>query len=266
MGVKNFKNKGFKPENNQVEPPRPKKIANAGGNLWLYGHHAVTSALKNPHRKVIRLLVVEGENAPETKLNVALEKTNKRDLEKLLPAGAVHQGIAALVAPLEPFTLDDIIIMAENQDKCLVVALDQVTDPHNVGAILRSAAAFDALAVIMPEANSPPESGVLAKSASGALDSVPVVKLSNLAQALKKLKDAGFWTIGLDGNATSNLSELDSSGKNVIILGSEGDGLRRLTREACDYLARLPISYKVESLNVSNAAAIALYELATKSK
>lgn len=141
------------------------------------------------------------------------------------------------------------------------MVLDQVTDPHNVGAVLRSAAAFGALAVVVPDRHAPDETGTLAKSASGALERMPLVRVSNLVRALEQLKDGGFWIAGLAAEGTTTLAQAKLSGKTALVLGSEGEGLRRLTREHCDYLVRLPMTDAVESLNVSNAAAVALYEL-----
>ena len=178
------------------------------------------------------------------------------------PPGTVHQGVAALVELLEQPDVADIARQAADLERAVVVVLDQVTDPHNVGAILRSAAAFGALAVVVPDRNAPEENATVAKSASGALEKVPLVRATNLVRALEDLKDAGFWVAGLDGRAPVTLNEAKLSGKIVLVLGSEGEGMRRLTRERCDHLVRLPISGAVESLNVSNAAAVALYELA----
>jgi 23S rRNA (guanosine2251-2'-O)-methyltransferase len=146
----------------------------------------------------------------------------------------------------------------------LVLVLDQVTDPHNVGAILRSAAAFGARAVVTTDRHAPPETGTLAKSASGALDLVPLVRVVNLVQALDHLAELGYWRIGLSDQATSNMDKLDMGPDIVLALGAEGPGLRRLTQEHCDILGRLPTSLAMPSLNVSNAAAVALYELARR--
>jgi 23S rRNA (guanosine2251-2'-O)-methyltransferase len=181
-------------------------------------------------------------------------------LERLLP-GAVHQGVALRVEPLPEPDLETLCDELAARPAATVLLLDQVTDPHNVGAILRSAAAFEADAVLLTERNAAPESGVLAKAASGALDLVPLVRVTNLARAIEALKAAGFWCIGLAEEATQTLAEADLSGRVALALGAEGEGLRRLTRERCDLLVRLPTGDAMPSLNVSNAAAVALYEL-----
>jgi 23S rRNA (guanosine2251-2'-O)-methyltransferase len=243
-----------------------------GRGVWLYGIHPVLAALANPKRRAYRVIVsseAEGTLAPRivtiSQGRSGLPQTEilpREALERLLPRGAVHQGIAAQLDALEEPDIEDILRATDGADSACVVVLDQVTDPHNVGAIIRSAAAFGTAAVIMPERNSPPSTGTLAKAASGAIERVPLVRVVNLSRALDRLKQAGFWCIGLDASATTALHEADLSGKVAVVLGAEGEGLRRLTREHCDLMVRIPIGRAVESLNVSNAAAIALYELA----
>ena len=192
----------------------------------------------------------------------AVEVLDRTAFDRLLPDGVVHQGWALEVEPLDSADLEDVLRAVEvTQGRSIVIVLDQVSDPHNVGAILRSAAAFGASAVIIGEHGAPPATGALAKAASGALDSVPLVRAVNLARTLDRLKDAGFWCCGLDEAAPATLAGLHLGNRVVLVLGSEGGGLRRLLRERCDYLARLPTRPALPSLNVSNAAAVALYEL-----
>jgi 23S rRNA (guanosine2251-2'-O)-methyltransferase len=238
---------------------------------WLYGLHAVKAALTNPRRRVGRLLLTDdaaaafGANRSDIKQlypQAPLESASKEAISQLLPAGAVHQGAAILVDALEEIALEDVLEGLAARDKAVILALDQVTDPQNVGAILRSAAAFDVAAVIVPDRHAPPETAAMAKAASGALEILPLVRVTNLARALEQLKQAGFWTAGLAGEAPQTLADADLSGKIALVLGAEGEGLRRLTRDHCDILVRLPISPRMESLNVSAAAAVALYELA----
>lgn len=249
------------------EEPRQKQLQKnetKHNGLWLYGYHPVTAALKNPERKIFRLLATKETAAelPQELIpgNISCEPASKADLEQLLPKGAVHQGIAAYVSPLPDFFEEDL----PEKEKSIVVILDQVTDPHNVGAILRSAAAFNADAVIITERNAPEATGVLAKSASGALELVPLISVSNLARTMQALKDKGYWCVGMDGRADKTLREADLPFKIALLMGSEGYGLRRLTAQNCDFMVKLPISERVESLNVSNAAAIALYDLSQK--
>jgi len=231
------------------------KAAQAG---WIYGWHTVRAALGN--RAPGRLLATAeaaariGAEFPE----IALEIATRAALDALLPEGAVHQGLALHAPPRRAVTLDD--ILADPAADALIVVLDQVTDPHNVGAVLRSAAAFGAAAVVVRDRGAPPETGVLAKAASGALDIVPLVRVTNLARALEALGAEGFWRIGLDGGADLSITELRPDGRTALVLGAEGGGLRRLTRRTCDQVARIATPGRLASLNVSNAAAIALYE------
>jgi 23S rRNA (guanosine2251-2'-O)-methyltransferase len=255
------------------KPPRQTRPApSAGaGPLLLHGWHPVLAALTNPHRRWRRLLAT-----PEAaeKLAAALaeagrewpadrvERVEKHRIEERLGAQAVHQGLLLETEPLPELDWRDLV--TPEVPAQVLVALDQVTDPHNVGAILRSAAAFGANGVIVTDRHAPPETGVLAKSASGALDRVKLARVTNLARTLEDLKDAGFWCVGLDAAGPQTLAEALPGGDRsvVLVLGAEGEGLRRLTRETCDALARLPMAREaVDSLNVSNAAAVALYEV-----
>jgi len=233
-----------------------------GASVWLYGTHAVTAALVNPERKIRRLVATAEMARTLPPSRIAPDLMARPEIDRLLPAGAVHQGVAVLVEPLPAWGVEDVVRAGALTERAIVVVLDQVTDPHNVGAILRSAAAFGALAVIVPDRHAPEETGALAKSASGALERMPLVRVTNLARALDLLKDGGFWIAGLAADAPKTLAQAGLSGRVAMVLGAEGDGLRRLTREHCDHLVRLPMTGEMESLNVSNAAAVALYELA----
>jgi len=179
------------------------------------------------------------------------------DLGRLVPHDAPHQGVVIEVEPLDNIWLDG--LLGEASERAILLVLDQVTDPHNVGAILRSAAAFGAIGIVTQDRHSPPESGVIAKSASGALERVPWARVVNLARALEEIGEAGFWRIGLAGDADTDLKDALGPPRVALVLGAEGPGMRPNTREHCDALARLPISDAIESLNVSNAAAVALY-------
>ena len=231
-----------------------KDTATHNSSVWLYGRHAVLAALANPNRGKQKLYATAKPDF-ETD-SVPIQIVNRAQLEQMLPEGAVHQGLALKADALPSVSLEDIAF----KDKSVVLVLDQVVDPRNIGAILRSAAAFNAEAVIVAAAHAPSETGALAKAACGALEVVPFVRVNNLSRALETLKKKGFWIYGLDGYATAVLSEEKLPNKTAFVLGSEGDGMRRLTTQNCDYTIKLPMSNKVESLNVSNAAAIALYE------
>jgi 23S rRNA (guanosine2251-2'-O)-methyltransferase len=184
---------------------------------------------------------------------------------KLLPPGAVHQGAALEASPLPATDLETLLEAPHDRHqegrRRIVLVLDQLSDPHNVGAILRSAAAFGVTAVVVQDRHAPPQSGALAKAASGALDLVPYVEVVNITRALEKLAEHGFWRIALAGDGEQSLQAAIPAGDVALVLGSEGDGIRRLVREHCDTAALIPIGGAMESLNVSNAAAIALYEL-----
>ena len=234
-----------------------------GGPYWLYGHHPVSAALTNPERKILRLAQAGIDEVPTVEGH-DWERVPRDVLESWLPPGAVHQGLAAKVHPLPDRGIEDVIAAAEDAEHAHLMILDQVTDPQNVGAILRSAAAFGALAVVLTERNAAPESGSLAKAASGALEHVPLIRVTNLSRAIELLKKGGFWIAGLAADAPKTLAEAKLTGKVGLALGAEGPGLRRLTREHCDLLVRLPTGGPIDHLNVSNAAAVALYELVRK--
>ncbi|MCE9508475.1 MAG: 23S rRNA (guanosine(2251)-2'-O)-methyltransferase RlmB [Alphaproteobacteria bacterium] len=241
----------------------------APSSAYLYGIHAVTQALLNPKRIHQRLLCTEKgyESLQETWAEALddgislpeVTTVEKEDIERLLPRDAVHQDILLDCQPLEEIALYDLLLTAPDNAKVLV--LDQVTDPHNIGAILRSAAAFGAIAVVMQTLHAPEVTGTLAKSASGAVEHVPLVREVNLSRALEQLKKAGFFCIGLDEDGKQTLAQLKLTGKTALVLGAEGSGLRRLVSENCDELVKLPTQGPIGSLNVSNAAAVALYEL-----
>jgi 23S rRNA (guanosine2251-2'-O)-methyltransferase len=223
-----------------------------------WGHHAVAAVLDNPNRKVLRAWATrDGAAVMNFPKDVPLTLADVADLGRLVPHDAPHQGVVIEAEPLEDVWLDGILQSADARSVLLV--LDQVTDPHNVGAILRSAAAFGAAGIVTQDRHSPPEGGVIAKAASGALERVPWARVVNLARALEEIGEAGFWRIGLAGDAETDLAAALGPKRVALVLGAEGPGLRHNTREHCDALARLPISDAVESLNVSNAAAIALY-------
>lgn len=238
---------------NRPNPNRPR----------FYGRHAVYAALDNPARRLHRLYGTQEEIEkiviPE---GLEIQYGDAHDLGRLVPQDAPHQGLVLEVEPLEDVWLDD--LLTDPKANAPLLFLDQVTDPHNVGAIIRSAAAFGARAIVTQDRHSPPESGALARSASGALEVVPWVRVVNLARALDQAAKVGFWRIGLAGEASETLANILPSGPVALVLGAEGEGLRHNTREHCDALARLPISRTTESLNVSNAAAIALYATATR--
>ena len=239
---------------------RPTPKSGAAG-LWLYGLHAVKAALANPARAAHRAVLTEraaAEIGGKLLARVPHEIADPDAVSRLLPAGSVHQGAALQCGPLPERDIPDVLVPSERRR--IVLVLDQISDPHNVGAILRSAAAFGVSAVIVQDRHAPPESGVLAKSASGALDSVPYLAVVNIARALDELAELGFWRVALAGDGQQSLKEAVSGGDVAIVLGSEGAGLRRLVRERCDVTASIPIEAQMESLNVSNAAAVALYE------
>jgi 23S rRNA (guanosine2251-2'-O)-methyltransferase len=230
----------------------------------------VAAALANPDRKILRLVATaeaaaklgEDANIPARTLG-QLKTLGRRDIDNLVGEDAVHQGVAVLTHTLD-YDLIGVLerIGEQGAAHVCIVVLDQVTDPHNVGAILRSAAAFGAAAVIAPDRHAPDETGTMAKSASGALDRIPYVKAGNLVRALEVIKEHQFWLVGLDADGSQKLDKVKLDGKIALVMGAEGEGLRRLVRETCDHIAALPMAGGMESLNVSNATAVALYERA----
>src|SRR5579871_804253 len=243
-------------------PPFRGREASPDGPVILYGWHTVSLALANPKRRFRKLLLTENaarrlaeENIP-TRITPELVRPN--EIDRLLSADAVHQG---LYAETDPLPSPDLEALAPEG---LVLVLDQITDPHNVGAILRSAAAFAVKAIVTTARHSPEATGVLAKAASGALELVPLVTVQNLARALTGLNERGFMTVGLDSAGTENLSAMALKAPLALVLGAEGKGLRQLTRETCSAVARLDMPGEIKSLNVSNAAVLALYVGATR--
>lgn len=238
----------------------------APARLWLYGRHAVAAALVNPERRVRRVLATKNAADWLAKADIRedlaakIEDAKPDVIDRALHPGAVHQGLAAEVFDLPRARLKEVCAPAAPRRP--VVVLDQITDPQNIGAVFRSAAAFGARAVVVQERRTPPLAGALAKAAAGAIETVPCVKAVNIARALEALKDLGYETAGLAGEAEEELAALDKTRPLALVLGAEGAGLRRLVSETCDRLVKIPIAPTMQSLNVSTAAAVALYELA----
>jgi 23S rRNA (guanosine2251-2'-O)-methyltransferase len=253
-----------RPAEQPDRPVRRDPKARSGGENWLYGLHAVKAALANPDRKLGRaVLTARAAEAigKELLAKVRVEQADAEAISRLLPPGAVHQGAALEAQPLAGRDLDEVLEQAASAKRRIVLVLDQLSDPHNVGAILRTAAAFGVTAVVVQDRHAPPQSGALAKAASGALETVPYVEVVNITRALQSLSEHGFWRIALAGNGAEPLTRVIPAGDVALVLGSEGAGIRRLVREHCEAAAFIPIARDMESLNVSNAAAVALYEL-----
>lgn len=248
---------------------RKQSTTGSGSSPWIYGRHAVAAALANERRHVLQLRGTKDAldslgDALRIRRDLDTRVVGRPDLDQMLPSGSVHQGLALKAEPLAEPDLDTVV--ESHPSPRIVVVLDQVTDPHNVGAVLRSAAAFGAIAVLITERHAPPLSGVLAKAASGALEIVPLIRVGNLARALGDLKDLGFWRLALDARGEETLAPGRVGPDVALVLGAEGQGLRRLTREGCDIIARLPTNQAFSTLNVSNAAAVALCLLAVGAK
>ena len=251
---------------NDSRPPRPNK------SLLLWGKHAVTAALENSDREIYEIFFTEHtqnniQNLVKSRLSfseankIKLNALSSKDLAALLPDHSVHQGFAAIVGELDDRGLDFLINRTHSSECTFIVVLDQVTDPHNLGAVIRSAVAFSVDAIIVHDRSTPRLDGALGKAASGALEHIPIIRTKNIARAIDKLKKAEFWCIGLSDDAQNDLSSLSVHTRTAVVLGAEGEGLRRLTRDSCDNLARLPTSFTFPTLNISNAASITFYEI-----
>ena len=230
------------------------------GHAVIYGWHSALAAIKNPHRRIERILATANalKRLGEIGITNLPNPIDAREIDRLAGPGAVHQGIAVLCAPLPEVDLADL------EEARLLLVLDQITDPHNVGAILRSAAAFACEGLVLTERHGPAETGVLAKAASGGLEHVALVRVKNLARAMDDIGEMGFTRLGLDSEHAEALDAIRPDGKIALVLGAEGRGMRRLTREKCDRLVRLDVPGPIKSLNVSNAAALALYAVARR--
>lgn len=243
-------------------PDRPEKQRFSprdaeGGPVWLWGTHAVMAALANPARRFHTLLATENAAQKLPPLQIKPQIATAKEIDHRLSPGAVHQGIALRVDPLEEVVLEDAIEAGATR----IAVLDQVSDPHNMGAIFRSAAAFGFTGLVLQTRNAPPITGIVAKSAAGAIETVSEIRAVNIARALEQLGDAGFHTVGLAGEGKRTLDQaVSGAAKIAVVLGAEGSGLRPAVAKACAELARIPIAPQMESLNVSNAAAIAFYE------
>lgn len=270
QGFKPRPERGWTPKTDSGAPrdsaprgPRPKIEAD---NL-IWGRHPVLAALANPARKGAGRLLATPDRAEELQSGGLthghrVEVMDAVALVRMLPSGAVHQGLVFKVAPLEGVTLEDIADPANG----VIVMLDQITDPQNVGAIFRSALAFGAKGIVVQDRHSPALAGALAKAAAGATERLPCVRATNLSRALERLADLGWRAVGMDGSAELTLDQALDERPTVIVMGSEGDGIRRLVAEHCDVLAKIPMPGRFESLNVSNAAAVALYEAERKQR
>lgn len=243
--------------------------------LWIYGRHSVLAAIANPARQCKTLLVTADlENQVLTiisdvkrdrRYQPRIEIVDRLTIENILPK-VQHQGIAVEVFPLQSVSVEAVTILASHRQSTIVVLLDHVTDPHNIGAVIRSSVVFGATAVVTEKKHAPSETGVLARAASGALERIPLVRSTNLVRALQKLKLAGFWSVGLAADATTPITTILQTssllpGHIAIVLGSEDRGIRRVVRASCDFIVCLPTHGVMKSLNVSNAAAVALYEI-----
>lgn len=225
---------------------------------WIYGTHAVKAILKNKRRKVVKFCVLkEDTELSNIRKDIRPTIVDKNFFCKTFGRDALHQGCAVLVHAPENLFIEDVVAIEGDSP---IVILDQVTDPHNIGAILRSCAVFEARALIVQDSGSPENTSVVAKTASGALEIVPIVRVANISRTIQFLKDKMFWCVGLSEYGTKELSEVGLKGKFAFVIGSEGKGMRRLTRESCDVLAKLPSSECFSTLNAAQACTVTLYE------
>ena len=246
--------------------PINKRKRSKDRQIWLYGIHAAEAAIHNPQRK-IKTILATAQALTKIKFynELKIDKhrikiVDKETIDSTVGAEKVHQGIAVETDKLSPPELEDISEINETEGSCLIVAIDQVTDPRNVGAIMRSCSAFGAKAIVAGKHNAPDESGVLAKSASGAFELVPLIKVTNLKRSIEQLKKTDFWSVGLDVNATDDLDRIQMPTRCVLVLGAEGKGMRTGVQGSCDLICKLPMTAETNSLNVSNAGAIAMFE------
>lgn len=257
------KTQTFKKQKNHVkEKSRSSFMPN--GTYWMYGTHAVVEACHNPKRKVHEIIYTK--DADGITLPSSAQCVDKQELRSILGEDCVHQGIACRVSPLETVSIHNMAAHVKtwedhrtSQQPPRIMVLDHVTDPHNVGAILRSCAVFGVTALMVTDRHAPSESGVLAKTACGALEHVPMIRVTNLAQGLEHLKKSGFWVIGLAEGGGQTLAHVDWSVPTALVMGAEGTGLRALTIKCCDHLVVIPSTGTFSTLNVSNAAAVTLY-------
>jgi 23S rRNA (guanosine2251-2'-O)-methyltransferase len=244
---------------------------NNSNRLWLYGTHAVFAALSNENRKIHKILCIN--KYYDSILEILLQRNLPKNLihlcdrvaiEKVLPEDAIHQGIAVEVDFLEVENLNVFTANLEENKNACVLLLDQVSDSRNIGSIVRSSVAFDVNGIIFTKANFPKENGAMVKAAAGGFEKIKLIEVANLANAIAHLKKEGFWIVGLDAHTSMNIHQLDSFPKIALVLGAEGEGMRELTKKSCDFLVKIPQSNNMESLNISNATAIALYEIYKK--
>lgn len=229
---------------------------------WIYGIHSVEAILNNKKRKIRRLCVLKSlvdtfEPLVRKRKDINLEVVDKGFFISTFGKNITHQGCAIQVVEDKEIFLEDVVTLEGNAP---IVILDHITDPHNIGAIIRSCAVFGARAVVVQDAGSPEVTSVIAKTACGAMELVPLVRVTNIARSMEYLKENGFWCIGLGEDGTDVLSKVDLKGKFAFVIGSEGDGMRRLTRESCDIIARLPSSEQFSTLNAAQACTVTLYE------